>query len=64
MVGLAQLVRAMGCGPIGQGFESLSSPQVNFGLQTLFFYYLRKELSPIQDLAFRRQCVVLCALFN
>ncbi len=27
MVGVAQLVRALGCGPRGQGFESLHSPQ-------------------------------------
>ncbi len=26
MVGIAQLVRALGCGPRGQGFESLYSP--------------------------------------
>ena len=27
MVGVAQLVRALGCGPRGRGFESLHSPQ-------------------------------------
>ena len=27
MVGVAQLVRALGCGPSGRGFESLHSPQ-------------------------------------
>ena len=27
MVGVAQVVRALGCGPRGRGFESLHSPQ-------------------------------------
>jgi hypothetical protein len=28
MVGVAQLVRAPGCGPGGRGFESLHSPHI------------------------------------
>jgi hypothetical protein len=32
MVSVAQLVRALGCGPRGRGFEPLHSPQI--------FYYL------------------------
>jgi hypothetical protein len=28
MVGVAQLVRALGCGPRGRGFESPRSPQI------------------------------------
>ena len=30
MVGVAQLVRAPGCGPGGRGFNSLHSPQILF----------------------------------
>ena len=41
MVGVAQLVRALGCGPRGRGFESPRSPQIVGRYQ---FRYRRHEL--------------------
>jgi hypothetical protein len=46
MVSIAQLVRAPGCGPGGQGFKSLYSPKLLKVKKTLkfsifHFYYLR-----------------------
>ena len=50
MVGIAQLVRAPGCGPGGQGFESLYSPHfVGFeiyGAQSKIFHSLLVGVSP------------------
>ena len=40
MVGVAQLVRALGCGPRGRGFESPRSPQIVGRYQ---FRYRRHE---------------------
>jgi hypothetical protein len=41
MVGVAQLVRALGCGPRGRGFESPRSPQIVGRYQ---FRYRRHEI--------------------
>ena len=38
MVGVAQLVRAAGCGPAGRGFKSRHSPH--------FFAYWQKNMKP------------------
>ena len=42
MVGLAQLVRASGCGPEGRGFESHNSPHVVAGYDSSrrFFFQI------------------------
>ena len=41
MVGVAQLVRAPGCGPGGRGFETPRPPQQNFWLFGVAFRRLR-----------------------
>ncbi len=40
LVGVAQLVRALGCGPGGREFESLHPPQIitESGIKPLFLY--------------------------
>ena len=40
MVGIAQLVRASGCGSEGRGFESHYLPHLNFKLETVKFQLL------------------------
>ena len=38
MVGIAQLVRASGCGPEGRGFESLYSPHKKIRCESIGFF--------------------------